>query len=49
MWNVWGRDSFIQDFGGAKPEGKKKLERPMRIWDDNIKWNLQEIGWEGIE
>jgi hypothetical protein len=23
MWHVWGRDSFMQDFGGAKPDGNK--------------------------
>lgn len=45
-----GGDSFVQDFGGAKPKGeKKKLGRPRRIWDDSIKWNLWEIGWEGME
>jgi hypothetical protein len=49
MWHVWGRDSFVQDFGGTKPEGKKKLGRPRPVWDDSIKWNLREIGWKGIE
>ena len=46
---MWGRDSFVQDFSGAKPEGKRKLGRPRPVWDDGIKWNLREIGWEGIE
>jgi len=30
----------------AKPEGKRPLGRPRRRWEDNIKVNLQEIGWE---
>jgi hypothetical protein len=28
----------------AKPEGKRKLERPGHKWEDNIKTNLQEVG-----
>ena len=44
-----GRDSFKQDFGGAKTEGKKKLGRPRRRWNYSIKWNLREIGWGGVE
>ena len=27
----------------GKPEGKRPLERPRRIWDDNIKIELQEV------
>ena len=28
-----------------RPEGKGPLVRPRRIWEDNIKMNLQEVGW----
>jgi hypothetical protein len=28
-----------------KPEGKRPLGRYRYTWDDNIKKNLQEIGW----
>ena len=28
----------------GKPEGKKQLGRPRRIWEDNIKVDLQEVG-----
>ena len=28
----------------GKPEGKKQLGRPRRIWEDNIKMDLQEVG-----
>jgi hypothetical protein len=31
----------------GKPEGKRLLGRPRRRWEDNIKMNLKEIGWEG--
>jgi len=29
----------------GKPEGKRTLGRPRRRWKDNIKMNLQEVGW----
>jgi hypothetical protein len=29
----------------GKPEGKKLLGKPIRMWEDNIKMNLREIGW----
>jgi hypothetical protein len=28
----------------GKPEGKRRLGRPWRRWDDNIKMDLQEVG-----
>jgi len=28
-----------------KPEGKNSLGRPRRKWKDNIKTDLQEVGW----
>jgi hypothetical protein len=33
----------------GKPEGKRPLERPRRRWVDNIKTDLREIGWEGMD
>jgi hypothetical protein len=32
----------------GKPEGKKPLGRPRRRWVDNIKMDLIEIGWDGM-
>jgi hypothetical protein len=29
----------------GKPEGKRPFGRPMRRWEDNIKMDLQEVGW----
>ena len=29
----------------GKPEGKRPLGRPKRIWEGNIKMDLQEVGW----
>jgi hypothetical protein len=30
----------------GKPEGKRPLERPRLRWEDWIKMDLREIGWE---
>jgi hypothetical protein len=32
-----------------KPEGKRSLGRPRRRWVDNIKMDLAEIGWDGVD
>jgi len=29
----------------GKPVGKRPLGRPMHIWEDDIKIDLQEVGW----
>jgi hypothetical protein len=33
----------------AKPEGKRPIVRPRRRWVDNIKIDLREIGWDGMD
>jgi hypothetical protein len=33
----------------GKPEVKRPLGRPRRRWVDNIKIDLREIGWDGID
>jgi hypothetical protein len=33
----------------GKPEGKNPLGRPRRKWVDNIKIDLLEIGWGGMD
>jgi hypothetical protein len=30
---------------GVKLEGKKPFGRPRHRWEDNIKMDLQEVGW----
>jgi hypothetical protein len=32
-----------------KPEGKRPLGRQRRRWVDNIKIDLREIGWDGMD
>jgi hypothetical protein len=29
----------------GRPEGRRLLVRPTRKWEDNIKMDLQEVGW----
>jgi hypothetical protein len=33
----------------GKPYGKRPLGRPRRKWVDNIKKDLGEIGWGGMD
>jgi hypothetical protein len=33
----------------GKPEEKRPLRRPRRRWVDNIKMDLRETGWDGID
>jgi hypothetical protein len=33
----------------GKPEGKRPLGRPRRRWVDNIKVDLNGIGWDGMD
>jgi hypothetical protein len=31
-----------------RPEGRQPLGRPRRRWEDNIKMDLREVGWVGV-
>jgi len=33
----------------GKPEGKRLLLRPQHRWENNIKMDLTEIGWYGMD
>jgi transcription termination factor 2 len=33
----------------GKPEGKRPLGRPRRMWRDNIRMDLRETGWGGMD
>jgi len=32
----------------GRPEGKRPLGRSRHRWEDNIRMDLREIGWEGV-
>ena len=40
-------DRRVQGFG-VEPKGKRPMGIPRRRWEDNIKLNLQEVGFGGI-
>jgi hypothetical protein len=33
----------------GRPEGRRTLGRPRRRWEDNIKMDLQEVGWGTLD
>jgi hypothetical protein len=33
----------------GKPQGKSPVGRPKRRWADNIKMDLREVGWDGMD
>jgi hypothetical protein len=33
----------------GEPEGKRPLERPRRRWVDNIRMDLEEVGWGDVD
>jgi hypothetical protein len=33
----------------GKLEGRRQLRRPKRRWENNIRMDLREIGWEGVD
>jgi hypothetical protein len=33
----------------GRAEGRRPLGRPRRRWEDNIKMDLQEVGWECVD
>jgi hypothetical protein len=33
----------------GKSEGKRPLGRPRRRWEDNIKMDLRDVGWGGMD
>ena len=42
-----GEGRGVHRFLVGRPEGKRPLGRPRRRWEDNIKMDLQEVGWSG--
>jgi hypothetical protein len=37
------------NFLAGKPEGKCSLERRRCRWEDNVKMDLRELGYEGLD
>ena len=43
MWHVRGRGEMHT----GKPERRTPLAKPRRRWENNIKMDVLEVGWEG--
>ena len=50
VWHVarMGKREGVYRVLFGKPEEKRPLGRRRRRWEDNIKMDLQEVGWESI-
>jgi len=44
-----GRDKKCMKYLVGKPKGKRPLIRPRHRWEDNIRMELKEVGWEGVD
>jgi hypothetical protein len=44
----YGSNKCIRVLVG-KSEGTRALERPRRRWEDSIRMDLREIGWEDVD
>jgi hypothetical protein len=33
----------------GKPEGKRPLGRPRRMWEDGVRMDLREVGWGSVD
>jgi hypothetical protein len=33
----------------GRPAGRRQIGGPRRRWEDNIKMDLQDVGWEGMD
>jgi hypothetical protein len=38
----------VQGLAG-RPQAKRPLDRPRHRWEDNIKLDLEEVGWGGMD
>jgi hypothetical protein len=44
-----GEEIKVYEVLVGKPKGKKPLTRPSCRWEDGIKMDFRESGWEGVE
>ena len=49
VWGSMGEKRGVYGVLVGKPEGKKLLERRKDRWEDNIKMDLEEVGWGDMD
>jgi len=47
MWHIWKAEGAHTEFWWGYLK-KKTLGRPRHRWEDNIKIDLQDVGWGGM-
>ena len=47
--STYGKRRGVYRILVGKPEEKRPLGRPRRKWENNIKLDLQEVGWMGMD
>jgi hypothetical protein len=45
MLHEWGEMRCVYRFWAGKPGGKRPLGIPRHRWEDNIRMDLQGVGW----
>jgi len=46
VFSTYGEKRVVYRVLMGKPEEKRLLGRPRRRWEDNIKMDIEEVGWE---
>jgi hypothetical protein len=49
MWHEWARKERCKQGFCWETRGKKPFGRPRRRWEGNIKMDLQDVGWGGMD
>jgi hypothetical protein len=44
-----GKEGSVHKIFVGKPEGKRPLGKPWCRREDNIRMDLREIGWDGVD
>ena len=45
VWHLWEIGKVRTGFWWGNIRERRPLERPRRKWEDNIKMDLQKVGW----
>ena len=45
--SAYGEKKGVYRVSVVKPDGKRPLGRSRYRWEDNMKMDVQEVGWEG--
>jgi hypothetical protein len=48
MWHIWGRGAVHTGFWRGHLR-ERELGKPSCRWEDNIKMDLQEVGWMDMD